>query len=171
MFQVLVLNNEFRPVQTISWKRAIQLVFKEKAEILKYSNEKVRTPTTEYFIPAIIRIVKMLRRIYKRYIPLSKKNILTRDNHTCQYCGSKPGKSITIDHIIPISRGGKDEWENLVACCLKCNNDKNNKLPSEVGMTLSKTPKKPTVFEFLHYKLKSQGFDEVLNEFMNEEFS
>jgi len=167
MQETLILNHDFRPLQTISWKKAICLVIKDKAEVLKYSTRTVRTPNTEYKIPIIIRLIKIVRQIYKNTVPITKKNVIIRDNYTCQYCRKKePGNRITVDHIIPSSRGGKNSWENMVACCMECNIYKNDKLPKEKNMKLIKQPKQPTISEFLMIKLKIDGYDKTINEFL-----
>jgi 5-methylcytosine-specific restriction endonuclease McrA len=81
-------------------------------------------------------------------IELSRKNIIRRDNYRCQYCGKKTS-TLTIDHVIPKSRGGTDTWDNLVAACVKCNNKKGNRTPSEANMPLLKKPRKPNHIMFL----------------------
>lgn len=167
--QTLILNHDFQPLHTVPWQRAMCLVFKEKVEVLKYSTKTIKTPNTEYNVPIIIRLIKAIRRIYKNSVPVTRKNILTRDNHTCQYCGHKiSGDLVTIDHVIPKSKGGKNIWDNLVTCCISCNTKKDNKLPSEAKMVLIKQPKKPTISEFLKLKLKNDGLYQVFNEFLGE---
>lgn len=125
---VLVLNSSFEPLNITSWKRAIVLLLKEKAQVL--SNR-------------VIRLLNYVR------VPLSKivankpsrAMIYKRDNHTCQYCGAT--KHLTIDHVIPKSKGGSEDWCNLVVACSKCNTAKGNKLLEHTGMKLLRQPRAP----------------------------
>jgi len=167
--ETLILNHDFRPLQTVSWKKAMCLMFKEKVEVLKYSEQKIRTPNNEYPIPIIIRLIKLVRKIYKASVPATKKNVILRDNYCCQYCNKHiSGGKITVDHIIPTSKGGKSTWENMVACCPECNTKKDSKSLHEVNMKLIRVPKQPTISEFLKQKLRVDGCDKVLNDFLKE---
>ena len=125
---ILVLNSSYEPLQFTNWRRAIILLFKEKAKVIS---------------KRVIRLVNYVRIPFMRgkdTVP-TRTQIYKRDDYECQYCGSK--KDLTIDHIIPRSRGGKDTWENLVACCYKCNTKKGNFLLSETNMTLKTIPHAP----------------------------
>jgi len=125
---ILVLNSSYEPLHFTNWKRAIILLFKEKAKLIS---------------KRVIRLVNYV------IIPFSRMNnmyptknlIYKRDKNKCQYCGST--KSLTIDHVIPRSRGGKDTWENLVVACSPCNVRKGDKMLEHTGMKLSSTPKAP----------------------------
>ncbi|XP_012070475.1 uncharacterized protein LOC105632645 isoform X2 [Jatropha curcas] len=129
-FRGLVLDISYRPVNVVCWKRAICLEFMEK-------------------IPHLLQVVKR-RRIRQN---LSRKNILFRDNYTCQYCSSR--ENLTIDHVLPIARGGEWTWENLVAACAKCNSKKGQKTIEEANMKLIKVPKVPKDFDILAIPLTS----------------
>lgn len=124
------------------------LLFLTKAEIVVARKDKfIHTISTAFPFPSVIRLIQFIKMPYKK-IDLSRKNILRRDDNQCQYCGTK--KSVmTIDHIIPKSRGGTDSWENLVAACVKCNNRKGNRTPEEAKMPLLKKPRKPHYIIFL----------------------
>ncbi len=98
-------------------------------------------------LPSIIRLSKYIRIPYKK-IELSRKNILRRDGYRCQYCGTTAG-NLTVDHIVPKSRGGNDSWENLVTACVSCNNKKGNRTPDEAGMKLIAKPRKPNHIIFI----------------------
>lgn len=112
-----------------------------KAELVATKEElAVRTVNKSFAFPSVIRLLRYIRFPYKK-VELSRKNVMRRDGHTCQYCGSKTG--LTIDHIIPKSRGGQDSWENLTTACKTCNNVKGNRTPEEADMVLMSKPSKP----------------------------
>lgn len=139
---VLVLNSQYLPIQITSMKRAIKLIFRGVAVVEKHTNSVWKSISSEFVLPTVIRLVNFYK-IPNRNYKLSKRNILIRDRHTCQYCNNTSSdRTLTIDHIIPKSRGGKTSWDNLVAACLKCNSKKGNKTPEEAGMVLSRRPPK-----------------------------
>ena len=145
---VLVLNQNFEPLSVCSVKRAVVLVFLGKAEIVeRYDGQSVRSVSFSIPVPSIVRLGFYIKIPQKRIL-LSRKNVIKRDNHTCQYCGSKDG-SMTVDHVIPRIYGGKDTWENLICACMKCNNIKGNRLPEQAGLRLLKQPRKPNYITFI----------------------
>lgn len=160
--EVIVLNLNYDFLSTISWKRAMTLITSDKAEILKNSDKTINTPNETWFIPAIIRILKFVRSVYKKAVPLSRNNVFNRDNHTCQYCGAKT--DLTLDHVIPKSRGGKHSWENLVTSCSDCNVTKRNRTPSESSMFLKRQPYRPTVMEFLMKLIRNKNLERFVYE-------
>ena len=93
------------------------------------------------------------RRVYKRDIPLTKRNVIRRDGSTCQYCG-KHSANMTVDHVIPSSRGGKDEWSNMVCACSDCNAKKGDRTPAQAQMPLKRKPKRPRYFSFAMAKMR-----------------
>jgi 5-methylcytosine-specific restriction endonuclease McrA len=128
-------------------RRAVVLNYLGKAEILcKLEEKRVKTVYRSFDYPSIVRLAFFVRVPYKKII-LSRKNILRRDNHRCQFCGVS--NNLTIDHIIPKSRGGEDSWENLITACIRCNNKKGNKTLDEVNMTLLSIPRKPSHITFI----------------------
>ncbi len=146
--KVLVLNKSYFPIAIIPAKKAIILIYLNKAEVVENEENKFVTTISQLFpVPSIIRLL-YFSNLPNRNIELSKKNIIRRDGMRCQYCG-KNHKILTIDHILPKSRGGKDEWENLVASCIECNNKKGNRTPEEAGMVLLSKPKKPHSILFI----------------------
>lgn len=157
----LLLNGDWTPLRVISLKRAIVLVIQGKAEILKETDLQFRSATTSMNIPDVIRLKYFVKIPYRAKIPLSRKNLLARDHHTCQYCG-KGGD--TIDHVVPKSRGGKHTWTNVVIACRRCNFNKGDKLLSEIGWTLAKKPEVPMGTKWLILGLKdaSPAWDEFL---------
>lgn len=132
-----------------SAKKAIILIYLGKAEIIEKNNSFVRSVSTSLPLPSIVRLTRYINVPRKRII-LSRKNIIKRDNHQCQYCGSRNGP-VTIDHIIPRDRGGQDTWENLVSACVSCNNKKGNRTPEEARLKLIRRPQKPNYIFFMRY--------------------
>lgn len=141
--KVLVLNTTFAPINICSWRRAVTLLFKNKAESVEASERKING---RFILPFVIRLKSYVPLPYNSVV-LTRKNVLLRDNFTCQYCGS--GGNLTLDHIMPKSRGGEDSWENIVVCCVRCNNRKGDRAPEEVGLKLSGTPYKPPSMLYL----------------------
>lgn len=146
--QVLVLNSDYTYLNIVGVEKAMAYITKGKVIVEKYSDKVINTFEQVFRIPAVVRFIKMARLIYKKRVNWSKKNVLIRDGHTCQYCGAKA--DLSVDHIIPKSKGGPpDTFENTVAACKACNNKKGDKLPREAGMLLLKQPKQPTIMEFI----------------------
>ena len=141
--RVLVLNQSYEPLMVIGAKRAVILIISEKVDALENYRELIRSTYLTLPLPSVIKL-KYYARIRRKNIVLSRKNILKRDNHTCQYCDihSVP---MTIDHIIPRQGGGEDSWYNLAAACVKCNTRKGNRTPREAQMKLKKRARKPTM--------------------------
>ena len=143
---VLVLNKDYQPLSVCSVQRSVKLLFLEKAELLHDDPERqLRTVNDEYSYPSVIRLHNYIRLPYTRIV-LSRRNIMKRDNYTCQYCGAK--SDLTLDHVLPRSRNGKDTWENLVTACNKCNVDKGNRTPDEAKMPLKIKPYRPIHITF-----------------------
>lgn len=149
MGKVLVLNASYEPLNITNWKRAVVLLIKGKAEQLEHNDAFIYQA---FPLPSVIRLRYYVKVPYKE-IPLTRRNVLERDRHTCQYCGYK-GDSLTLDHVLPRSRGGQDNWNNLVAACVSCNINKGNRTPKEALMPLNKEPRKPyssLLFEIVKY--------------------
>lgn len=169
--RVLKLNRNYQPLEIITAKEAFNLLWKDYAEVVvvedgSYSNhtfsswaeiselkevlgdwaeydEWIHTPSLTLEVPRVIRVLTY-NEIPKYGIRLTRKNIYSRDNNTCQYCGKKfPTDKLNIDHIIPKSRGGKNTWGNLACSCFKCNQKKRDRTPDEAGMKLIRKPFKP----------------------------
>ena len=155
--RVLVLNQSYEPLMVIGAKRALILILSDKVDSLADYREKINSAYLSIPLPSVIRL-KEYARIRRKEIVLSRKNILKRDNHTCQYCGNSNGQ-LTIDHIIPKHKGGKDTWKNLVTSCNKCNRKKGNLSIDELNMRLMKKPVKP------HYLLYLQRY--AYNDYVN----
>jgi len=145
--RVLVLNASFEPLSLISVQRAVVLLLREKAEAIE--NDISRFLHAERFslpVPLVIRLVHYVPIPRRLKVPLTRKTLLSRDEYTCQFCGTTAGP-LTVDHVMPRSRGGATSWENCAAACLRCNHRKGNKTPEEAGMVLRKKPARP---DFTH---------------------
>lgn len=147
MESILVLNNDYTPLNITNLKRAFNLLYKGKAEIITFNDKKpILTELMDYARPTIIRLLKYIS-IPFRKVTLNRHNLFRRDNNQCVYCGNK--KNLTVDHVIPKSKGGKNTWQNLVTCCQKCNTQKDNLTVSEAGLKLKYKPYRPTYLQFL----------------------
>ncbi len=147
--RVLVLNQNYEPMSVCSARRAIVLLYLEKAEMIERNHDVIHSVTRSIPLPSIVRLSRMIHVPQKR-VMMNRKNIIKRDNHQCQYCGTMDG-SVTVDHVIPKGRGGQDTWENLVCACVKCNTKKRNRTPKEADMLLMRKPKKPGYLYFIQH--------------------
>src|SRR6058998_2428873 len=149
MTQVLVLNASYEPLNVTSVRRAYVLVFKGKAEVLEELNQPLRSASDTYPWPHVIRLVHYVRvpRAVQRKI--SRRALFARDGWRCMYCGTANGR-LTLDHVVPRSRGGDSVWENVVTSCAPCNMRKGNRLPEEVAMALRGKPRPPAPVLFIH---------------------
>lgn len=139
--KTLVLNAGYEPLAVVSFRRALMLVLNHKATVLEQSEvQKIHSATGEFELPSVILLQRYVRIPGSRLIPVSRRGVLRRDNHRCAYCSKSAN---TVDHVQPKSKGGADSWENLVACCLKCNNKKGDKTLAEIGWDLKWTPRMP----------------------------
>lgn len=162
----LVLNKGWAPISTVPLKRAIIMLFAEKARIIEpesyatftwedwsrlrpeNADEAIYSANLSFRIPEII-LLENYDKMPRPKVHFSRRNLYKRDNMTCQYCGKTPGSSeLNIDHIIPRSKGGTSTWENCVLSCIPCNSRKANRTPEQAGMRLRKVPKKPTMDMF-----------------------
>jgi 5-methylcytosine-specific restriction endonuclease McrA len=138
---VLVLNASYEPINVCAARRAIVLVLKGVARAEEENGHFLHAARLTMRVPSVIRLLEY-RRIPHQTRALSRKNILLRDRNTCQYCGAMlPSPELTLDHVIPRSRGGTSTWENLVACCHACNRAKGNHLPQEASMKPLREPR------------------------------
>ena len=138
---VLVLNANFEPINVCNMRRAIGLILSDKANLVLNGRGEIRTVSRVYPRPSIIRLDRMIKRP-RPGIRLSKREVLRRDNYTCQYCGAN-FPNLTVDHVLPRHMGGQHKWENLVAACPVCNHRKGSHTPEQVHMILLRTPEEP----------------------------
>ncbi len=149
MQSVLVLNQNYEPINICNTRRALKLIFKNKAEAVENTPRMVHAANQKFAVPSVIRLYQFIRRPHLR-ISYNRKNVIRRDAFTCQYCGEKPGVAeLTVDHILPRSKGGPDSWTNVVAACKKCNNQKADRTPRQAEMDLLSRPKDPNPFPAL----------------------
>jgi 5-methylcytosine-specific restriction endonuclease McrA len=146
--RVLVLNASYEPINVCTVRRATVLLLKSRAELLERGEGAIHSERLELDRPCVIRLqryVRIPRDVHRRKI--TRKAVLARDAYTCQYCG-REAASLTVDHVIPRSRGGQSVWENIVASCAPCNRKKGNRLPREAAMHPANRPRPPgpTVF-------------------------
>lgn len=134
------MNASFEPLCVVSDRRAVVLVLKSKAESLEHNGAVFRSERLTIRVPSVLRLNYYVRVPYRARATLSRRAVLMRDELLCQYCGAR---AENIDHVVPRSRGGGHTWENVVACCRRCNSRKENRLPHEAGLTLGKQPQAP----------------------------
>ena len=138
---VLVLNQNYEPLNVCRVRRAMVLILRGKAEVLENGRGEIHAINISLPIPSVVRLTHFIRRprLQKR---LTRFEIFNRDKFTCQYCGRQI-KDLTLDHIVPRSRGGTHEWENIASCCFPCNLRKAGRTPAEAGMKLTRRPLAP----------------------------
>jgi len=147
--RVLILNQNYEPLSVCTAKKAIILIYLGKAEIIERYDRLVRSVSLSIPLPSIVRLSRFVKMPRKRII-LSRRNIIKRDRHQCQYCGATD-KPVTVDHVVPKERGGSDTWENLVCACVFCNAKKGNRTPEEAGMKLLRQPRRPNHLIFIQH--------------------
>ncbi len=140
---VLVLNQNYEPLNVCNLRRALVLLSRGKAEIIEQGPGVLRSPSQVFPRPSVIRLVNLIKRPRPR-ARLCRKEIFRRDNYTCQYCGAR-AKDLTLDHVVPRHKGGRHTWENLVTACRACNHRKGGKTLEEARMTLLRPPFQPYV--------------------------
>ena len=145
--QVLVLNTTYEPVNVCSTRRALLLLLKGKAESLESGPALFHSEKKAFPVPLVIRLTQFVRVPRPDGRRLSRKAILARDGFRCQYCGNT--RQLTLDHVIPRSRGGATSWENVVTSCAPCNVRKGANLPWEVGMSPLTRPRPPAPGDFV----------------------
>ncbi len=148
--RVLVLNASYEPINVCTVRRAAVLVLKQRAEVLEHSEWALHAESLTMPRPVVIRLmtyVRIPRDAHSRKI--TRRAIFARDGWTCQYCGSERG-TLTIDHVIPRSKGGTSAWDNIVTCCAPCNRRKGDRLPRQAGMHPRHAPRPPSPTLFVH---------------------
>ena len=146
MEQTLLLNATYEPLKVVDWRKAITMLCQGKVEVVSEYEREVRSVSVTFKLPSVIRLLRYItikRRI--DYVPFSRANIYARDDHRCQYCGIEhPVGDLTFDHVLPVSQGGKKNWENIVTSCIGCNRRKGGRTPVQAGMRVIRQPSRPS---------------------------
>lgn len=177
---VLVLNIDYTPLEVISWRDAIEKILMGKVELVeKYAGQFIRSASASWDSPAVVRITT---KFVRRKVKMSRKNVLSRDGYTCQYCGLRPRRSggaprleiLTIDHVFPKSRAVNGwvtlpwngnrarvtSWENLLTACESCNTGKADRTPREAGLKMRKVPRAPSTMDVARMSILSYQIPE-----------
>ena len=184
---VLVLNKFYMALDVVTARRAVVLLYIDHAEVIEISGGRyetfgfggwldkslhapeenaIRSVSIQIEVPMVIRLTEC-GRLPKRKVALTRKNVLMRDNHRCQYCGRRlPPSQLSLDHVIPLSRGGRESWTNIVCACFECNSHKGGRMPGEVGMKLRKDPRTPDFNQAIRSKLPPDRPD-IWNRFLS----
>lgn len=166
---IIVLNSNWEIHQKVGIKTALSMIRRKVVEVIKYSEKYIISFHQKIQIPSIMKLINFVRKIYRTKVIFTKKNIYLRDRYTCGYCGKVFDKNdLSIDHIIPESRGGLTNWENCVTSCKKCNNNKDDKTPQEAKMFLKLKTYQPTISEFMKIKFEQEGLDIILNDLLED---
>ncbi len=160
------MNASYEPLNVTTVRRAHVLVFKGKAEVIEKLEQPLRSASDTYPWPHVIRLVQYVSVPRTLQRKISRRALFARDGWRCMYCGASSGR-LTLDHVVPRSRGGDSVWENVVTSCAPCNMRKGNRLPDEVAMTLRKPPRPPAPVLFIHLATSRipQGWQPYLNGF------
>ncbi len=144
----LVLNATYEPIQIVSWKRAVRMLFQEKVEVVAEYDQEIRSVSVSIRMPSVLRLLHYVKvRPHHNRVKFTRANIYARDGYQCQYCATRLSASeLTYDHVLPVARGGPKSWENIVTCCIPCNRKKGNRTPEEAGMKILRAPKAPSGF-------------------------
>ena len=145
MEMTLLLNATYEPLRVVNWQKAITLLWQGKVEVLEFHDRDIRGVTIILKLPSVMRLLNMVKlKSSHRAVKFSRINIFTRDKYSCQYCEKRfRTEELTFDHVVPIAKGGRKTWENIVTACWRCNNKKSGRTPDEAGMKLRKKPSKP----------------------------
>lgn len=137
---VLVLNASHEPLSVVSDRRALVLVIRGKAVAIELREQVWHSERSAMTVPSVVRLTSFVHVPYQRNVPVTRRGVFGRDGNRCQYCA---GPAESIDHVLPRSRGGQHTWDNVVACCRRCNVRKGSRLPAEAGLTLATVPAAP----------------------------
>lgn len=151
---VLVLNASYEAINICNVKRAIKMIVKGVAHAEEESDKLIRSPSMSMNVPLVVRLIEYVY-IPHKSVRFSRKNVFLRDRYSCQYCHKRfPASDLTLDHVIPVSRGGKTTWDNIVTACKKCNRRKGGRTPKEAQMP-NPHPKAPPVYLHIIRQLKT----------------
>jgi 5-methylcytosine-specific restriction endonuclease McrA len=164
--RTLLLTQGYEPLKVISWQRAITLYMLDKVDVVEEYDAKIRSVSYVVSVPAVVRLRAAFRRHVKP-VKFSRVNIYARDNHRCQYCGTKCTiAELTYDHVVPRSRGGATSWDNIVSCCYTCNAKKANRTPVEAKMRLLATPVRPTWMPAVQIRVSAKSVPDAWRDYV-----
>jgi 5-methylcytosine-specific restriction endonuclease McrA len=157
--RALLINADYQPIRLISWEKAVTLIYESKAELIEnYAGRVVRSVSLLFDLPAVIRLIRYKK--VKSRIRFNRYNVLARDNYTCAYCGLRPWKDkypnydlLTLDHIVPRSKGGKTTWLNIVTACVACNRMKADKSVKDASLALRYEARVPNSMDILRMSI------------------
>ena len=147
MTKALVLNATYEPLSVVSSRRALVLVWRGRATVVEGREETWRSAERTFVVPSVVRLNYFVKVPFRRTVPLTRRAVFGRDGYACQYCGAA---AESLDHVVPRSRGGAHSWDNVVACCRRCNIKKGNHLLNEVGFALHRSPRSPLRFGWVY---------------------
>jgi 5-methylcytosine-specific restriction endonuclease McrA len=160
------LSQGYEPVEIVSWRRAITLLFLGKVEVIEEYDRDIKTTSLLIKIPAVVRLLNVFRR-HKKPVKFSRVNIYGRDDYRCQYCNAKRSiNELTFDHVTPRAQGGKTIWTNIVTCCASCNTKKGNRTPAAAGMKLRKQPTQPTAAPTLVVTVSTESMPDAWRDYV-----
>jgi 5-methylcytosine-specific restriction endonuclease McrA len=162
----LLLATSFEPLKVISWKKAVTLLYLNKVEVIESYERVVRSPSTEFTLPAVVKLLHSVpRRQHK--VKFSRQNLFFRDNYICQYCHQPhPSHMLTYDHVVPRSKGGKTTWTNIVTSCIPCNLKKGNRLPHAASLRLLRPPEEPRWLPTLSLAIRKESVPRVWHDYL-----
>ncbi len=150
--RALILNASFEPLSIVKARRAVVLVIRGRADIVEPGDDVWRSERMIFDVPSVVRLRSYVKVPYGRRVPLTRSAVFARDGQRCQYCR---GPAESLDHVVPRSRGGTHTWDNVVACCRRCNIRKGNKMLQECGFSLTKRPAAPSYHGWLYTTIGS----------------
>ncbi len=141
--RTLLLDSGYSPVKIVGWQKAMILFLTGRAEVVEeHGDVDIRSISESYKLPKVLRLFSHFQKFHR--VKFNRNNVFLRDKFQCQYCLTElKVKQLTLDHVVPRSRGGKTEWENVVTCCPPCNHKKGNKMPEEFSLALVRGPQRP----------------------------
>ena len=168
MEMTLLLNATYEPLRVVHWQKAIALLWQGKVEVLEVYDREVHAVSISIKLPSVMRLLKLVRlRDVHRAVKFSRINIFTRDGYACQYCRHKfRTEELTFDHVVPIAKGGRKTWENIVTACWRCNNKKSGRTPEEAGMKLLQKPTQPNWVPAVAIRISLRSVPEAWQDYL-----
>jgi len=148
--RTLLLSSYYLPIRVLHWQDAVKMVYENTVRVVAEYEDTISSPSVTWKMPAVVALKRSVRRYVKGAVKFSRRNVYARDHYRCQYCGDHfSEESLTYDHVVPRSSGGRREWTNIVSACRPCNSRKRN-MPCDIaGMWPLRKPLEPSVMELL----------------------